>query len=73
MANCKSCGKHIVYLRLEGKPDARGNPIEVELSDHGNIDADFDRGTYRIVAPGPGLRVSHFVTCPARQQWKQKD
>jgi hypothetical protein len=72
MATCKSCGEEIVYLTNAAKPDAKPNPIEIKLSDFGNIDADLDKGTYRIVLPGPGLRLSHFVNCPAREQYKRR-
>jgi len=72
MATCKSCGEEIVWLTLESRTTAKPNPINVATSYHGNIEVDIPKGTYRLVEPGPGKHLSHFVTCPERLQWKAK-
>jgi hypothetical protein len=59
---CKACRAPIWYLR-HAKTGKRA-PIDVALSERGNIVVDLAHETYTVGKPGPGGHLNHFVTCP---------
>lgn len=64
-SKCRSCGAPIYWAITEA--DKR-MPVDVDKVDNGNVELAIDARTgtikARVVEPGPGRRLSHFVTCP---------
>lgn len=60
MANCRSCGKQITWVKTRGGTDM---PVDY-LNKQGNVVAGgvFDSTTM----------VSHFATCPQAGAWRKK-
>ena len=74
-ARCRSCGAGILWARstATGKPI----PIDPQPVDLGNVRLGRD-AQGRITASvlgrheaGPGMHVSHFATCPARDKHRR--
>ena len=71
ISKCRSCGAAIYWLSNEST--GKLAPIDAKPSDTGNIAISLDAGTYQIAsAPGAGLHVNHFGTCPQAALWKPK-
>lgn len=73
MARCRSCSAEIMWGRTT--PGGKRIPVDVDEVDDGNIVIDgIDRGTtlFKVVSPGEGRYVSHFVTCPNADEWRAK-
>lgn len=82
MSVCKSCGARIVWARTEakeGKP-ARSMPLDANddgtpaVPGNGNlvvIGDDKGSPVVRYVPKGRGLHVSHFATCPQRDEHRK--
>ena len=71
MANCKDCGKEILWLKH--KDTGKAAPIEAEKVLKGNIVISERSGQYRIVngeeyekavVKEIPLHISHFARCP---------
>ncbi len=67
---CKGCGKPIIFARLEGDG---GKVVTIPLDAAAIIyDVDYSQG--RVVARRrDNSFLSHFVTCPAREQFSGKN
>jgi len=70
---CGSCGEPIYWLKHARTH--RPAPIEVKVSENGNILANPDLGTYCIALPAERityqkhLHLNHFATCPQARTW----
>ena len=75
--HCRSCGAAIIWAYTRtGKP----MPVEAAITtwpDTGNITLHRPGGPgtkleAKVMAtPAPGLRRSHFVTCPQHREWRR--
>lgn len=72
---CTSCGEPIRWLAHERTGKAA--PIEVKMSDRGNIAVNLTVRTYRIVPKDERLHqldwlhLNHFVECPQSNIWSK--
>lgn len=76
---CRACGARIVMVRhvRTGKVA----PVDEVPAERGNIEIDFDAGTYRILPAeelearqGTGVyHTSHFATCPEAGRFRDAD
>ena len=67
MAECRSCGVAILWVRTQ-----RGHlmPVDREPVRGGNLH--IERGIAQVVAPSGALRhVSHYATCPAADKHRK--
>jgi hypothetical protein len=76
MANCRSCKKEIIWLRLaptDTHPNPKSNPIDAAPHADGTLVIDRHREIYRFATGnekemaklhGKKLYISHFDTCP---------
>ncbi len=76
-AQCKSCGRSILWLKHERTGNSA--PIVQIASADGNIAIDEEKGTWRIVTTLTErdqligrLRKSHFSTCPNAAEHKKR-
>lgn len=65
-ARCRSCGAHVIWATTA---TGKAMPVDaeaVDAPDAGNIFLTFLGGQLaaQVVEPAPGLRKSHFATCP---------
>lgn len=81
IVHCSSCNESVIYMKLEGRIDAKLNPIEVKPHEKGNILKNLGSNTYRIIkgeeleqcrTDGIALSVSHFSYCPFAKQYRRK-
>lgn len=79
MANCRSCGKEIVWLKHH--ETEKVNPIERDPHPDGNIVPNFENGIYRMATGnekeiakyhGKNIYISHFSTCPDADTFRNK-
>lgn len=69
---CRSCGKPIAWRKT---PQDRFMPLDLEPVADGNIWLDDGVAVHvHRAGPPPGvvLYVSHFKTCPDRDEWRQR-
>lgn len=63
VSRCRSCGAAVIWAQTSSN---KAMPVDAEAVEQGNIFLTQANGTLRatVVPPGPGLRKSHFATCP---------
>lgn len=69
---CRACNADVWFLTNSKASTGKLNPVNVAESENANIVVDLEAGQYTIVKPGDGKHISHFVTCPAREQFRRK-
>jgi hypothetical protein len=71
LQRCRSCGAAIIWART-----AKGKaiPVDRDATSRGNIvlSTQDHQVLAKVVAPGPGQRQAHFVTCPAAARWRKR-
>lgn len=63
---CRSCGADVIWAQTS---KGRHIPLDAVPASDGNIL--LTDGIARVVDPGQGHFVSHFVTCPQAHQWRK--
>ena len=70
---CGSCGEPLYWLKHERT--GKSAPIEQKCTDHGNVEINLMRGTYRIVPKEERaaylgwMHLNHFAECPQAPIW----
>lgn len=65
---CRSCDAPIEWAIT---PKGQRMPLDVASHPDANLIID-DGGIVRVVGKGHGIRISHFVTCPQRDQHRKR-
>lgn len=72
MASCRSCGASIEWAKWEAS--GKAVPLDVGSVANGNLALVGDK-VHTFTAEddrlGRDRRVSHFVTCPQRDEWRK--
>ena len=79
MTNCGSCKARVIW----GVSLTTGKrmPIDAQVNKQGNVYLVDDADTFVVLSGseldkardrGSDLRLSHFVTCPQAQSWRQR-
>jgi hypothetical protein len=83
MPICKRCPAEIIFAKQKGNPNAISHPLNARPDPKGNLlVARNDRGLLeyevltkddlaRAQAQGIALYISHFATCPNRQEFRR--
>lgn len=83
-SKCRACPHLVMFAKQEPNeknPDPKSNPLDVSPSANGNLRLNFGSMRYEVLtgekleearANGEKLYLSHFVTCPARKQFRKK-
>jgi hypothetical protein len=84
MPTCRRCPAPIIFAQqnpTESNPSPSNNPLNAQPHPKGNLRLDRATMKYDVLtkddlaaarAAGEELYLSHFVDCPARQQFKKK-
>lgn len=85
MPTCRRCPAPIFFAQqnpTERNPCPSNNPLNARPHPDGNLRLDLQTRRYDVLtgealhsarAAGEELYLSHFVDCPARQQFKKKE
>ena len=70
IVKCRSCGAEIFWAKSAATGKAM--PLDAQARVDGNVTLDMTGAAVVGDKTDPGLRyVSHFVTCPQAQGWRQ--
>lgn len=77
MANCKSCGRFIKWVKTVKGKSMPVDPDRIKYSEAeiGDILIDDSGNTIKKTAfPQPSVRgyISHFSTCPQADEWRKR-
>lgn len=68
---CRSCGAEILWVLTANQ---KRMPVDALPVENGNLVLDPANGDVphvRVVKAGEGTHVSHYVTCPQREEWRK--
>ncbi len=68
MSACRSCGARIVWAKTS---TGKAIPVDADPVEHGNIVLS-SGGVAEVGPAGSGTHVSHFATCPERDEWRKR-
>ena len=80
MPKCRACPAPIIFAKQRGRFDSKSNPLNAEPHADGNLRLDRRTMEYDVLTgqtlaeaklAGEALYLSHFVNCPARQQFRK--